>query len=53
MPANPPVQDWWDGYKQLVEAFSADGVKVLNISEDTHCPTEYLPRDDWRKYAKN
>ena len=52
MSATPPVQQWLDGYKELVEHMSAAGIKVLNISENTHVDEEYLPRDDWRKWRK-
>lgn len=53
MPAQPPVPDWYVGYETLVKGMAACGVKVLNISEQTYCPAEILPREDWRKYAKN
>lgn len=51
MPAQPPVPDWYAGYETLVKGMAERGVKVLNISENTYCPVEILPRADWRKYA--
>jgi len=54
MSATPPVQQWTDGYKEIVEHMNAAGIKVLNISEDTYIDESIIPRDDWRKYeSKN
>jgi hypothetical protein len=44
---------WLEGYKILTEAMKADGVTVLNISEDTHVPAECLPRGDWREWSNS
>lgn len=52
MGAYPPLDDWFDGYKMLVDGFAEQGVRVLNISEDTYVPDEILPRGDWRQYVK-
>lgn len=43
---------WFDGYAEVIRAMGSK-VKVLNISEDTYVPSEIIPRDDWRKYAKS
>ena len=49
-----PVQQWLDGYKEIVQHMNAAGIEVLNISEDTYVDENIIPRDDWRKYeSKN
>lgn len=53
MKAVTPNEDWFHGYKILVDGFAAQGVQVLNISEDTYVPEEILPRGDWRNYGKS
>lgn len=53
MSATPPVKQWLDGYREIVENMKQNGIKVLNISQDTHVPEEILPRDEWRKYVGN
>ena len=52
MPNNPPVPDWYAGYKVLVKGMAERGVKVLNISPETYAPENILPRADWREYVK-
>jgi hypothetical protein len=53
MTALPPVEQWFDGYVELVTHMSARGIKVLNISEDTHVPENILPRGDWREWRND
>lgn len=50
MSAEPPVQQWFDGYREIVENLKHNGIEVLNISENTHVSDEILPRGDWRNY---
>lgn len=50
MPAQPPVNDWFEAYKILVEGLARDGVRVLNISQDTYVSDDILPRGDWRDW---
>ena len=52
IPEEPPLDRWLDGYKLLADAMARRGVKVLNISEDTHVPENILTRGDWRDYVK-
>lgn len=51
MSATPPVKQWLDGYVEIISEMSKEGIRVLNISEDTHVPAEIIPREDWRKYV--
>ncbi len=47
-----PQKDFaWEeiGYGECVRAMN--GVRVLNISEDTHVPENILPRGNWRDWA--
>jgi hypothetical protein len=53
MTALPPVEQWFDGYVELVAHMSARGIRVLNISEDTHVPENILPRGDWREWRND
>jgi hypothetical protein len=53
MPAQPPVQNWLDAYKVLVNGMAEQGVKILNISEDTYVPEEIIPRGNWRDWSKH
>lgn len=53
MPADPPRDDWYKGYVDLVKGMAEQGVNVFNISPETCTPENILPRDDWRKYAKS
>lgn len=48
MPTLPPIDDWYKAYKTLVDGMQ--GVRVLNISEQTYCPAEIIPRGDWRDW---
>ena len=48
----PPVERWMKAYQELTQGLAAKGVKVLNISEDTHVPENILTRGDWRDYVK-
>lgn len=48
-PIHPP-ENWFEGYKILVEGLAENGVKVLNISENTHVPADIIPQDDWRNW---
>jgi hypothetical protein len=50
MNAVPPVQQWLDGYAEIVRHAKADGIRILNISADTYVPEEILPRDEWQKW---
>lgn len=53
MSATPPVADWFEGYSQLSARLKAEGITLLNISEDTYVPEEILPRGDWRQHVSN
>ncbi len=53
MPANPPTDDWFQGYVEIVEKMREYDITVLNISEDTYLDADIIPRGDWREYAKN
>jgi len=53
MSSEPPVEQWFDGYKEIVSHLKERGVSVLNISEDTHVPADILPRDDWRHWRND
>jgi hypothetical protein len=46
---NQSNDTWFEGYETFTRAMN--GVKVLNISDDTYVPVEILPRDDWRSWA--
>ena len=48
-PIHPPEQ-WFEGYKVLVDGMAENGVKILNISENTHVPANIIPQDDWRNW---
>lgn len=50
MSATPPVQQWMDGYREIVTELRKRGVRVLNISQDTHVPDSVLPLGDWRDW---
>lgn len=52
MPADPPVNDWLEAYSILVHGMGEQGVKILNISENTHVSDAIIPQDNWRKYVK-
>ena len=39
--------EWLEGYQYLT-----DKIELINISPDTWVPEDVLPRDDWRKYAR-
>lgn len=43
-----PQDFWFEGYRDCVRMMN--GVKVLNISEDTYVPADVLPRGDWRDW---
>lgn len=43
------AEHWLLGYAALVRGMN--GVKVLNISEDTYVSESIIPRADWRQYA--
>ena len=49
-PDNQTDEHWNIGYSSIIRAMN--GVKVLNISQDTYVPESIIQRDDWRKYAK-
>jgi hypothetical protein len=46
-----PREEWLEGYRQIREAYEANGREIVNISYNTFVPEDILPRDDWRKYA--
>lgn len=48
MTATPPIEDWWAGYKEIVQNSKA---RILNLSVGTFVPEAIVPRDDWKKYA--
>ncbi len=52
MPDYPPVDDWLKAYEILVRGMAEQGVKILNISENTYVPETIIPRADWKQYAK-
>lgn len=43
-----PQDFWFEGYKEMVNAMN--GIRVLNISEDTYVPDAVLPRGDYRDW---
>lgn len=43
-----PQDFWFEGYREMVKAMN--GIRVLNISEDTYVPQDVLPRADWREW---
>lgn len=47
----PTFDYWFNGYAEIIRAMGS-GVRVLNISADTYVPEDVIPRDDWRKYAR-
>jgi hypothetical protein len=53
MPPTAPLNEWLEGYRQLTEGLQANGVKILNISENTFVPDEVIPRDDWKNWIKS
>lgn len=50
MPGTPPLSEWLDCYRVLVQGLKLRGVRVLNISEKTYVPETVLPRGDWREW---
>lgn len=50
MPNLPPVEDWFNGYKVLVDGMAARGVRVINISAETCLPEEIIPRGNWQDW---
>jgi hypothetical protein len=48
---NAPRDVWLEGYRQLAEGLQANGVRILNISENTFVPEEIIPRDDWKNWT--
>ena len=53
MSSTPPVSDWMNGYIELVGHMQEQGIRILNISEDTCVPESILPRGDWKKWSKH
>ena len=53
MGTKQPLQNWLDGYEQLVIDMAARGVKVLNISEDTYVSESIIPRGNAREWRNN
>jgi hypothetical protein len=51
MSATPPVEQWLVGYAELVGKFTAEGIRVLNISEDTYVPEYVIPRGNWKDWT--
>jgi hypothetical protein len=49
MPKSQTAEHWIQGYGQLVRCMN--GIRILNISEDTYVSEQVIPRDDWRKWA--
>lgn len=53
MSATPPVQQWLDGYAEIVRHLKRNGVRVLNISPETCVSDDTLPRGDWRDWRND
>jgi len=51
MPVDMPLPAIFDGYRQLTEELESRGVKLLNISQDTHVPGKIIPQDDWENWV--
>jgi len=51
MPLQPPLNDWLEAYKQIVDALFIRGVQVLNISVNTHVSESVLPRGNWQDWS--
>jgi hypothetical protein len=47
---NNLMSQWLEEYSGLCHMMEGDGVRILNISEDTYVPEWSLPRDDWRNW---
>jgi hypothetical protein len=50
MPKTVPLSDFFMGYKVLVKGMKERGVNIVNISENTHVPSEIIPRGNWKDY---
>jgi hypothetical protein len=44
-----PLDHWYNGYKTVIRSMG-EGVRVLNISEDTYVPEDVIPRGDWKDW---
>jgi hypothetical protein len=53
MSATPPVQQWLDGYKEIVGHMHENGIRVINIGENTFVPDNIIPRGDWREWRND
>jgi hypothetical protein len=51
-PANTNFEHETNGLAHFTRSLMGEGIRVLNISEDTYVPETVVPRDDWRKYAQ-
>jgi hypothetical protein len=49
----PPVEQWFDGYREITAHLRHNGIRVLNISPNTHVDSKILPRGDWREWRNN
>ena len=49
-PLSQTTDHWLLGYAALVRAMQ--GVRVLNISEDTYVSEDVIPRGNWRDWSK-
>jgi hypothetical protein len=38
------------GMQHFTQVLAGEGIRVLNISEDTYLPDDVMPRDDWRNW---
>lgn len=47
----PFLDGWFAGYKELREGMAEHGVKMWNLSEDTHVPEEIIPRGNWKDWT--
>lgn len=47
---NPPVQQWLDEYREIVQEAAGYKVRILNISQDTYVPDNVLPRGNWQDW---
>lgn len=50
MKAAPDTTEWLKGYKILADGMKAQGVKIINISEETGVSTDILSRDKWSNW---
>jgi len=45
-----PVQQWLDGYREIVKHMTENKIKVLNISPNTYVDESIIPRGDYKEW---